>query len=558
MKNKHLCLLGLFALMLVGGAIRSWPAIQRPMWFDEADTWRSAIGTTPQGMPYSKFLTWQVHFETPPLAFLMARIGADFFDPNRPTEAGQEIWRPEPWTLRLGALVCGVALIPLVFGLGRTIHNETLGLWLAGIVAVDPNMVDQSQQCRMYAMLTWLMVVALVLAIVMIRNPSRKKGVQIEGVSGENGATNGGINGMQASWGMWGWIGLGVVLGLVFATIQFGLVVWVGIVLAAGTLVIGGWISRHPYPDLKGLLVGIVTSYITAVVVASIGFYQLIDRLLHGKEDSPDMALSQIAREIVVYAKDLIRVPPFQVAGQDLSLLGLIVYPLSGLGLWFLFKRCKTSTAVLLGVAVANLIILFPFRRMHHFMDQRYLTGIQPAFWVGLAMLPVALQGRPWRDLAKWGVVLYIGLQTWQVTHLAGWWQQPDRYHLAPAIMEVFDRKGLDDAVAYHPQVIEVLGNYCGLPPTEDLEAGLYEGIGLRPDARVPDGFNAEATWLVLGMINYPGRLPLANETLDVIARHYGVTIDAAQRAEHIRLNHVTVVRLSSQGAEFKTLGVGP
>ena len=369
MDRHRIIILGLLGVTLVGGLIRAWPIADRPMWFDESDTWRSGIGTTAEGMAYSKFLTWDVHFETPPLAFLVARVGADLFDSNKPDGSGREIWRPEPWTMRMGALACGILMIPAVFVLGRVIHSDALGLVAAAIVAVDPNMVDQSQQCRMYALLALLMVIALIQAIVLLRTPDRNYGQ---------------------------WLGLGVTLGLLLWTLQFGLVVWGGIALAAGSLLIGGLAFKERYRQPMRMVKGMTLAYLFGMGLACVGVYQLIDRVLHGKEDSPDMAALQIIREIVVYAKDLVRIPPFNVMGIDLSPLGLLIYPVSGWGVWLLFKRCKTSTAVLICVGIANLMILFPFRRMHHFMDQRYLTGIQPALWIGLAMLAIVVRQKPW------------------------------------------------------------------------------------------------------------------------------------------------------------------
>ncbi len=499
------------------------------MWFDEADTWRSAIGQTNEGIAYSKFLTWKVHFETPPLAFLIARLGADLFDPDKPADGAARVWRPRPWTLRMGALACGVALIPVVFLLGWVIHGPALGLLAAGVVAVDPNMVDQSHQCRMYGPLALLMVIGLIQAIVLLRRPDR---------------------------GWWQWGGMGLTLGLLLWTLQFGLVVWGGIALAGGVLLVGGWITQQPHPQSKRLIQGLVVAYGFGMAVACVGVYGLVDRILHGKEDSPDMAITQIGREIATYAKDLLRVPPFRVAGYDLTLLGLLVYPIAGLGLWLLMKRCKTSTAVLVCVGIANLMILIPFRRMHHFMDQRYLTGIQPALWIGLAMLPVAVQSKPWRAVATAFLGVYLGMQWWQSTHLDDWWQQRDRYLLTPMIVEVRDSKKDDEAIVYHPEVIEVLGDYCGLPPTPQLEDALYgDGIHLRDDAAVPDSVQSP-TWLVLGMMNYPGRLPTANRTIDLLAAHYGVVVDEALRARHVQENRVVAVRFSRLGVEFRSEGI--
>ena len=101
-----------------------------------------------------------------------------------------------------------------------------------------------------------------------------------------------------------------------------------------------------------------------------------------------------------------------------------------------------------------------------------------------------------------------------------------------------------------------MLGNYCDLPPSAELATALYDGIRLRDDAVIPAGFQAPATWLVLGMMNYDGRLPKANKTIDLLAQHYNVEVDEDQRARHVRVNRVAVVRFDSSEARFQSVGV--
>ena len=54
--------------------------------------------------------------------------------------------------------------------------------------------------------------------------------------------------------------------------------------------------------------------------------------------------------------------------------------------------------------------------------------------------------------------------------------------------MAVHDERYGDEAIAYHPQVLEALGNYYDLPAHAGLDEGLYKNYRLRSDPQVPQG----------------------------------------------------------------------
>ena len=73
------------------------------------------------------------------LSFIVSKAVMDLFQTK------------DPWALRLPSFLCGVMCIPAAFMLGREIWSVGLGLLLAVLAAVAPNMVDLSQQqARMY------------------------------------------------------------------------------------------------------------------------------------------------------------------------------------------------------------------------------------------------------------------------------------------------------------------------------------------------------------------------------------------------------------------------
>ena len=74
--------------------------------------------------------------------------------------------------IRLPSLLAGIFCIPLLYALGRLIHSRGLGLMAATLLAVDPNMVDQSQQARMYTLLMMGFLLCLFFAIRLLRGAS--------------------------------------------------------------------------------------------------------------------------------------------------------------------------------------------------------------------------------------------------------------------------------------------------------------------------------------------------------------------------------------------------
>jgi len=507
MNKANLPIIGLIVVVVLGGLIRFWPIVDRPLWFDESDTWRSSYN-----VPYGKFFTWRNHFETAPLSFLTVRISTDLLG----TDA--------PWAMRLPACIFGTLCIPAVFLLGRLAYSNTLGLLAATLLAFDPSMVDQSQQCRMYALMMLLTLIALTGSIYLLRKPDR------------------GFH------GVWHWAGLGFTFGLLLCTSQFSVAVWLGVALGTLGLLAAGRLAKQPHPDELKVLSGLTLAYVIGLALANVGVFLLFERILSGGPgDGAHMTVASTTREIVVAAKDLI----------GMGFLGLLVYPAALVGIVHLGRRCKTSTAVLVGVTVMSVLILYPFRKMHHFMDPRYLILAQPAIFVGLGMFALGWRAKPMRIAAVAVVLGYAGLGAWQCVHIERWWQQPDKYLIAPQIMAVHDERYGDEAIAYHPQALEALGRYYDLPAHVGLDEGLYADYRLRPDPQVPQAFDAPATWLIVGMVNWQGRLAKARTTIDVLAKHYRVAVDEDELARHLRRDRVMVARFSRQGVAWRSVGVG-
>jgi len=561
----------LLGLMVIGGVIRALPIASAPLWFDEADTWRSGIidPTTsgwnaetglyePVAMDYGKFFRWQNHFETAPLTFLLARISTDITGST------------DEWAMRLPSLIAGILCIPAAFWLGRVVRGDALGLITAALVAFDPSQVDQSQQGRMYTVLMLLLLLAVALTIKLVREPEPSKGegeapAEPSGAGrqphvGDTGFTGGSAGASPSHvastshdrWlsPVWQWITLGALYGLLLWTTQFTVAVWVGVATGVVGLLGLGLVTGRAHPKAKQVIVGITCAFAVAVMLANVGIHHILHRMFSGEVgDRPDKPLGEIAREIVVSAKDLINLTP----------AGLLIYVLAAIGLGMLLRQCKTSVAILGGIALLNVVILFRFLRIHHFMDARYLFCILPAVYIGLGVFAVGFNIKWQRQAATAIIVLFIAAQAWQSTHLGGYYQQPDRYLFAKEIMRVRDQMKPGETASIYPGVGVILGQYYRLPQDPALFHGMYgpDHLPLKSPA-VPAEFKAPATWVILAMYNHEdGKQQAARrDTLKRIAAHYGVQVSEADLDKHLKRDRVTTVQISKDGVRVESVGV--
>lgn len=487
----------LLLIVAVGSWIRLAPIAERPFWFDEADTWRAVeVGDDGQPIGYADYLTWQHHFEHAPLGFVLAKVSTDLTGST------------EPWAYRLPSALAGILCILAGFWVAKLALGSAGGLATAALIACDPNMVDQSQQCRMYTLLTLLMLLAIGMTAELLRRP-------------------------QGRWWRYGL--LGGIFGLLLLTTQFSLVVWVGTALAViitwlVMLVYAGANPRRPWTVAGGF----TAAYVIGMGLACIGVIRILQRVLGGGGDGADLGAAHIAREIAVAANDLLNLTP----------VALLLFPLAAIGVILIgLKRHAQLALVLLTVAVVAVLIIFPFRKMHHFMAPRYLAGLQPMLWIGLAALPVLLKPR----LLRWGatalLVLVLAGLSWQVTHLNHWWHPPERYLVTPMIQRVAQARQPDEALVYFPQALELLGRYHGQPTDPVLDAGLYENYRLADQPQVPGSFDAPGTWLVMAMMNYDAAVARARVAVRALASHYHVNVSQQQLDQMLAKDRVVAIR---------------
>ena len=107
---------------------------------------------------------------TPPLYYMLAWIWTQAFGTG---EAG----------LRLLSAIAGVATVPVVYAVGRTLASRRIGLVAAAIVATSPYLVFYSQEARSYALFALLSTVGMLSCVRAIQNPGPRTLAVWAGVS---------------------------------------------------------------------------------------------------------------------------------------------------------------------------------------------------------------------------------------------------------------------------------------------------------------------------------------------------------------------------------------
>jgi hypothetical protein len=121
--------------------------------FDEAATLYVINGS------FGDMLDGVARYEsTPPLYYLLAWVWAQAFGTG---EAG----------LRLLSALAGVATVPVVYAVGRTLASHRIGLVAAAIVATNPYLVFYSQEVRSYALYALLSAASVLCCVRAIRDP---------------------------------------------------------------------------------------------------------------------------------------------------------------------------------------------------------------------------------------------------------------------------------------------------------------------------------------------------------------------------------------------------
>jgi hypothetical protein len=130
-----------------------WAPLFQPIRYDEAATW--------------------IDYASQPLA----RALADYRFPNNHlfhtllVHVSAALFGDEPWALRVPAFAAGIALVPLVWAVGRAVYSQSAGLIAAALAATSASLVLYSTNARGYTMLACL---TLIVALIAVRLPRRE------------------------------------------------------------------------------------------------------------------------------------------------------------------------------------------------------------------------------------------------------------------------------------------------------------------------------------------------------------------------------------------------
>ncbi len=127
-------LVGLIAILLLGGYLRFRGLEVRSLWRDELCTWHVSR------MELGESLRWGPELTKPPLYQFLLRAMTS--DPH-----------PSEWTLRFPASLCGLLTILAVFWLGRVGAGSRVGLAAAALIACNVLQIEYAQEARPYTIL---------------------------------------------------------------------------------------------------------------------------------------------------------------------------------------------------------------------------------------------------------------------------------------------------------------------------------------------------------------------------------------------------------------------
>lgn len=461
----------LLALVLAGAWLRFQDLAPRPLWLDEASFWESSHAS------FLDKLAWRHHYEHPPLAYMI--------------EGWVFQWlgdRPE-WVVRLPSFVFGLSCIPLAFLLGRVIAGPTTGLLAAALATVDPVMVEQSRQARMYSQFEALLLLTLTAAIAIARRRPRSR---------------------------LPWIGLGALEAALEWTSQAGLAAWGGQIL--GIL----WLRRGAEPERPAERTRWGWTWGTAVVLWSPGLYRLVQRLIHPIMNPADAAdAAHLALDMAT-----------TVAGVFGRPWGALLLPIAIFGLWLLVRRRPIAGRVLAAIAGANLAGLLVLRAIHPLLKSRYLVALFPSIWVGGAAF-VTLGAPRSRTRPILFSLAFAGLLAGDLLTT-----RMDAYQVGEEVRALARAVRAGDAVVYLPRFNEMVGSYYGIPS--------WPVLGPHEDTPPPASLDGHRVWLVNANLPAERYIREARDLLAALARRRGA--DATTELDRLRRGYSGIVLVQVDG----------
>lgn len=368
-RKRVLVAAAIVLLMVVLALLTAKRTFTAPLWGDEMRTWRDGIEK-----PLTTVLTWQHNPDHAPMGHLLARGGAAIF--------GVE----HAWSLRLGSWLCGLLCMPAIWWLGRTLWDGTVGLAMAVMATIDPNLAFQMTQARMYAPLLLTVIVSLTLVgMILVRQDRPWRRTTALAVAA----------GVAMGVGIW-------THAQIYAVVIATLVTALAMLLRQSSRRAG---------------VALIVAVVVAGSIGAPGIAKIVNR--HDAEQVVDAAVTDAPGGQL---EDAIH----KLTGEAWITYLILACVIGGHAI-VLANRSATHRWVvvlltlLVIAAVINLLVAARYRAVAH---ARYLTVIEPALWFGIAIVVVDLfrtHGKRGGAAAigAWAALLaWIGLCGYQVTRI--------------------------------------------------------------------------------------------------------------------------------------------
>jgi hypothetical protein len=152
--DERLAWLLLGGVVLLATVLCVW-GLNSGLWYDEIATLLESV-RQPLGQILTRFPSDNDH----PLYSVLAHVSI--------AALGEH-----PWTLRLPAMIFGIACVPMLFVLGRTVASRLEGLMAALVLAVSYHQVWFSQNARAYTMMLFLVLLGTHLLVTGLKDGRR-------------------------------------------------------------------------------------------------------------------------------------------------------------------------------------------------------------------------------------------------------------------------------------------------------------------------------------------------------------------------------------------------
>jgi mannosyltransferase len=161
--SRRATVISVSVLVALGVALRWYRIGSQPLWVDEATSLKFAH------LSLGQLWSWPTVADpgNPPLYYTLLHWWIRFGD--------------REGTLRLLSALFGLATIPVVYALGRTVRDHRLGVLAALLFTVSPFQVWYSQEARGYALLTFGASIAMLGVAWLLRHPERAGSVRTAG-----------------------------------------------------------------------------------------------------------------------------------------------------------------------------------------------------------------------------------------------------------------------------------------------------------------------------------------------------------------------------------------